>query len=83
MVVAAGLAQLATLAQAMAARTLIGQAQGLLTERFAIDADQAFALLRRSSHDNNVKLRTVADELISTRRLSTRSPAGTGSPAIS
>ncbi|WP_328994460.1 GAF and ANTAR domain-containing protein [Kribbella sp. NBC_01245] len=58
-----------TLAQAVAARTLIGQAQGLLMERFAIDADQAFAVLRRYSQDNNVKLRIVADELVSTRRL--------------
>lgn len=73
------------LAQAVEGRTLIGQAQGLLMERFAIDADQAFAMLVRYSQDNNVKLRIVADELVSTRRLSTRSPAGTadGSPAIS
>jgi GAF domain-containing protein len=74
-----------TLAQAVEARTLIGQAQGLLMERFAIDADQAFAVLRRYSQDNNVKLRVVADKLVTTRRLPTRAPAGTtdGSPAIS
>jgi hypothetical protein len=63
-------------------RILIGQAQGLLMERFAIDADQAFAVLRRYSQDNNVKLRIVADELVTTRRLPTRSPAhaADGSP---
>jgi transcriptional regulator with GAF, ATPase, and Fis domain len=74
-----------TLAQAVEARKLIGQAQGLLMERFAIDADQAFAVLRRYSQDNNVKLRIVADQLISTRRLPTRLPVGAagGSPAIS
>jgi transcriptional regulator with GAF, ATPase, and Fis domain len=74
-----------TLAQAMKARTLIGQAQGLLMERFAIDADQAFAVLRRCSQNNNVKLRKVADQLVSTRRLPTRSSVGTvdGSPPIS
>ncbi|MGW1346599.1 GAF and ANTAR domain-containing protein [Kribbella sp. NPDC002412] len=66
-----------TLAQAAEARTLIGQAQGLLMERFAIDADQAFAVLRRYSQDNNVKLRVVADELVTTRRLPTRSLIGT------
>jgi GAF domain-containing protein len=60
-----------TLAQAVEARILIGQAQGLLMERFAIDADQAFAVLRRYSQDNNVKLRIVADELVTTRRLPT------------
>jgi AmiR/NasT family two-component response regulator len=54
-------------------------------ERFAIDADQAFGVLRRYSQDNNVKLRIVADELVTTRRLPTRSPAHTadGSPVIS
>jgi GAF domain-containing protein len=66
-----------TLAQAVEARMLIGRAQGLLMERFAIDADQAFAVLRRYSQDNNVKLRDVADELVTTRRLPTRSPART------
>ncbi|MFC5264623.1 GAF and ANTAR domain-containing protein [Kribbella qitaiheensis] len=74
-----------TLAQAVEARTLIGQAQGLLMERFAIDADQAFAVLRRYSQDNNVKLRIVAGVLVAARRFPTRSPAGAadGSPAIS
>jgi AmiR/NasT family two-component response regulator len=77
--------QASTLAQAVEARTLIGQAQGLLMERFAIDADHAFAVLRRYSQDNNIKLRIVADELVTTRRLPTRSPADTadGSPVIS
>jgi GAF domain-containing protein len=74
-----------TLAESVEARTVIGRAQGLLMERFAIDADQAFAVLRRYSQDNNVKLRIVADGLVSTRRLPTRSPPDTadGSPAIS
>ena len=66
----------ATLAQAVDARTLIGQAQGLLMERFAIDADQAFAVLRRYSQDNNIKLHIVADQLVTTRRLPTWSRAG-------
>lgn len=80
----ATLRETSTLARAVAARTLIGQAQGLLMERFAIDADQAFAVLRRYSQDRNVKLRIVADELVTTRRLPIRSPAGTvdGSPAV-
>jgi hypothetical protein len=38
-------------------------------ERFDLNADQAFAVLRRYSQDNNVKLRTVAEQLIATRRL--------------
>jgi GAF domain-containing protein len=71
-----------TLAQAMEARMLIGRAQGLLMERFAIDADQAFAVLRRYSQDNNVKLHLVADELVTTRRLPTRSRARTADGSL-
>jgi GAF domain-containing protein len=55
------------LREALETRTLIGQAQGLLMERFEIDAHQAFAVLRRYSQDANIKLRDVADQLIETR----------------
>ena len=59
----------ANLWRAIDARRLVGQAQGILMERFAIDADQAFAVLRRYSQDHNTKLHLVAERLISTRRL--------------
>ena len=49
-------------------RTIIGQAQGILMERYKIDADQAFNVMRRVSQDNNIKLIRVADELVRTRR---------------
>lgn len=55
--------------QAVDARKRIGQAQGILMERFDLDDDQAFAVLRRYSQDNNVKLRQVADMLVETRKL--------------
>ena len=55
--------------QAIDARKLIGQAQGMLMERFDLDAEQAFAVLRRYSQHNNIKLRMVAQQLIDTRRL--------------
>jgi GAF domain-containing protein len=55
--------------QAVDARKRIGQAQGILMERFDLTADQAFAVLLRYSQDNNVKLRTVADRLVETREL--------------
>lgn len=54
---------------ALDARTLIGQAQGILMERFGIEADRAFAVLRRYSQARNVKLRTLAEELVATRHL--------------
>lgn len=60
--------QEASLWQAVDSRKLIGQAQGILMERFAIDAPQAFAMLRRYSQDHNVKLREVARLLTETRR---------------
>jgi GAF domain-containing protein len=58
-----------TLWQAIEARKLIGQAQGILMERFDLTDEQAFAVLRRYSQDRNVKLRDVAARLIATRKL--------------
>jgi len=54
---------------AIDARKLIGQAQGILMERFDLSADQAFAVLLRYSQDKNIKLRAVADLLVSKRHL--------------
>jgi GAF domain-containing protein len=61
--------QEAALAQAIDARKLVGQAMGILMERFDIDADRAFAVLKRYSQDTNTKLRDVAQQLIDTRQL--------------
>ena len=54
---------------AMDSRKLIGQAQGILMERYDLDEAQAFEVLRRYSQDHNIKLRRVAEHLIATRRL--------------
>jgi GAF domain-containing protein len=54
---------------ALDTRKLIGQAQGILMERFGLDESRAFEVLRRYSQNHNVKLRGVAEHLISTRRL--------------
>jgi transcriptional regulator with GAF, ATPase, and Fis domain len=59
----------ANLAQAVDARKLVGQAMGILMERFDLDSDRAFTVLRRYSQDTNTKLRDVAQQLIDTRRL--------------
>lgn len=53
---------------AIDARKRIGQAQGILMERFDIDADRAFDVLRRYSQDHNRKLREVADWVVTYRR---------------
>jgi GAF domain-containing protein len=62
-----------SLRTAVDARTLIGQAQGILMERFQLDASQAFSVLRRYSQVHNVKLRAVAEDLVNTGQL----PVGT------
>jgi len=62
---------------AVDARKRIGQAQGILMERFDLTADQAFAVLLRYSQDNNVKLRVVADRLVETRKLPMSAVQGT------
>jgi GAF domain-containing protein len=55
---------------AMTNRTVIGQAEGILMERLGIDADQAFAYLRRMSQNENRKLVTICTEIVDTRQIS-------------
>jgi GAF domain-containing protein len=57
------------LSQAIDARKLVGQAMGILMERFDVDGDRAFAILKRYSQDTNTKLRDVAQQLVDTRKL--------------
>lgn len=57
------------LTQAGDAGELVGQALGILMERYAISNDQAFSILRRYSQDHNTKLREVALQLTATRQL--------------
>lgn len=49
---------------ALASRDVIGQAKGILMERFAIDATAAFELLRRLSQDSNTPLGSIARQLV-------------------
>jgi GAF domain-containing protein len=54
---------------AMAHRTVIGQAEGILMERLGMDPDQAFAYLRRLSQTEHRKLIDICDGIVKTRRL--------------
>jgi hypothetical protein len=54
------------LRHALASRSIIGQAQGILMERERINSDQAFDVLRRASQELNVKLRDIAQRLVDT-----------------
>jgi GAF domain-containing protein len=56
--------QIGGLHVALDSRTLIGQAQGMLMERYGIDADRAFAVLKRVSQDENVRLVKVAASVV-------------------
>ncbi|WP_395307669.1 GAF and ANTAR domain-containing protein [Mycobacterium sp. AMU20-3851] len=46
---------------ALDSRDIIGQAKGMLMERYGIDADEAFALLKKMSQESNVKLSRIAE----------------------
>ena len=54
---------------ALTSRDVIGQAKGILMERFKVTPEVAFALLVRTSTTSNVKLRVVAEELCRTGSL--------------
>jgi GAF domain-containing protein len=56
------------LTEAVPRRTMIGQAQGILMERFGIDADRAFQVMVLVSQQRNVKLHEVAAEVVTTRK---------------
>jgi hypothetical protein len=51
---------------ALETRTVIGQATGMLIERFGLTPEQAFAVMRRVSQHHNVKLRALAEHLVET-----------------
>ncbi|WP_410592024.1 ANTAR domain-containing protein [Amycolatopsis sp. lyj-23] len=52
------------LRRAIASRDVIGQAKGILMARQGLDSEAAFALLRRTSQDLNVKLADIAATLV-------------------
>jgi len=49
-------------------RALIEQAKGMLAVVYGLDADAAFEILKWRSQQSNMKLRTVAERLVSTFR---------------
>jgi transcriptional regulator with GAF, ATPase, and Fis domain len=49
---------------ALASRDLIGQAKGIIMERFKLDAGRAFAMLTKLSQDANIPLRQIAEKLV-------------------
>jgi ANTAR domain/GAF domain len=53
-----------TLNEALATRNVIGQAVGIVMERYRLDSDRAFAFLVRLSQTGNTKLRVVATAVV-------------------
>lgn len=62
--------------RAIDSRHLIGQAQGMLMERFKLSPERSFSVLRRYSQEHNIKLHEVAGELVRTGRLPQRAHDG-------
>ncbi|QDW63383.1 GAF and ANTAR domain-containing protein [Oerskovia sp. KBS0722] len=59
------------LTSAVQTRTVIGQAQGILMERYQLSPQRAFSVLSRVSQDSNVKLYDLAREVVETRKFPT------------
>jgi GAF domain-containing protein len=62
--------ELENVKEALVNRDVIGQAKGILMERFKITADEAFRLLAKASQQTNRKLNAVAADLAATGTLS-------------
>src|SRR3954452_18676096 len=65
--------EIANLNDALHSRKLIGQAIGVLMERYGLDEDHAFAFMVRVSSHSNVKLRDVAQDVV--EKANARPPA--------
>jgi GAF domain-containing protein len=55
------------LESALSTRDRIGQAKGIIMERFGVDEVRAFEMLRKLSQDSNTRLIDVAQRVIETR----------------
>ncbi|WP_427175068.1 GAF and ANTAR domain-containing protein [Arthrobacter sp. 92] len=63
--------KISQLNEALITRQIIGQAEGILMERYKITAQQAFLVLTKASSSSNSKLRKVAQDLTSSGEITT------------
>lgn len=68
--------RVASLEEALHTRGLIGQAQGLVMERFRLDGDEAMTYLRRRSQEAHVRVRDLAATLVARHEDETARPGG-------
>jgi AmiR/NasT family two-component response regulator len=57
----------AQLEQALRTRIVIEQAKGVLAERFDVDVEEAFEMLRRGARSSRVKIHALAAEVVRSR----------------
>jgi len=58
----------ANLQRALDTRVVIEQAKGVLAERFDVDVQEAFRLLRRSARSNRMPLHDLAERVVESRQ---------------
>jgi GAF domain-containing protein len=63
------------MATALETRTIIAQAQGILMQKFGIDAEAAFQFLKRISQHENTRLFSVAEAIVVQRAANVRADA--------
>lgn len=66
-VLASVLEENAQLRRALQSRIVIEQAKGVLAERYALDVDAAFQLLRSSSRNNRMSIHELARAVVGSR----------------
>jgi hypothetical protein len=60
--------EIQNLREAVRTRGMIGQAVGIVMERYKLTDERAFAFLTRLSQHGNVKLRAIAEQIIATSK---------------
>lgn len=65
---------------AVASRDIIGQAKGMLMERYRIDAVRAFDILRQLSQESNTPLATLAAQVVDAEPWSAAEPTDNPTP---
>jgi hypothetical protein len=65
----AATAKIAELETAVERRTVLGQASGIVMERFGLSAEDAWGVLVKLSQNSNRKVYEIARELVETREI--------------
>lgn len=73
--------EVAELRGALASRAVIDQAKGMLMLEHRIDAQAAFALMTRLSQNSNVKVRLIAESMVTSGHRGNQGPGVSGSVA--